>query len=61
MFRSGGPGLDPPGVPLVDQSGQDLLIVAEATISGVHHQEGEGEREADQEEGGQSHVLIMVQ
>ena len=60
MFRSGGPGLDPPGVPLVDQSGQDLLIVAEATTSGVHHQEGEGKGEADWEEGGWSHVLIMV-
>ena len=59
VFRSGGLGLEPPGVPLVDQSGQDLLIVAEATTLGVPHQEGEGE--ADQEEGGQSHVLIMVQ
>ena len=51
--------MEPLGVPLVDQSGQNLLIVAEATTSGVHHQEGEGE--VDQEEGGQSHVLIMVQ
>ena len=59
MFRSGGPGLEPLGVPLVDQSGQNLLIVAEVTTSGVPHQEGEGE--VDQEEGGQSHVLIMVQ
>ena len=52
--------MEPLGVPLVDQSGQDLLIVAEPTTLGVHRQEGEGE--ADQEEGGgQSHVLIMVQ
>ena len=60
VFRSGGPGLEPLGVPLVDQSGQNLLIVTEATTSGVHHQEGEGEEDRE-EEGGQSHVLIMVQ
>jgi hypothetical protein len=46
-------------VPSVDPSGQDLLIVAEATTSGVHHQEGEGE--GDQEEGGWSLMLVMVQ
>jgi hypothetical protein len=59
VFRSGGPGLVPPGVPSVDPSGQEDLIVAEATTSGVHHQEGEGV--ADQEEGGKIQMLITVQ
>jgi hypothetical protein len=59
VFRSGGPGLEPHGVPSVDPPGQEDLIVAEATTSGVHHLEGEGE--ADQEEGGRSLMLIMVQ
>ena len=59
VFRSGGPGLERHGVPSVDPSGQNLLFVAEATTSGVHHQEGEGE--VDREEERKSLTLIMVQ
>ena len=56
VFRIGGPGLEAPGVLLVDPSDQNVVGVA---TSGVHHLEEE-EVELDQD-GGQSHVLVIVQ
>ena len=57
VSRSGGLGLEPPGVPSVDPSDQNLLsTVAEATTLEVHHPEEELDRE-----GGWRHMLIMVQ
>ena len=61
VSKSGGLELGPPGVLLVDPSGQNLLsIVALATTLGVHHLEEEEEKEEEDWEGGQSHMLIMV-
>ena len=54
VSRSGGLVLEPPGVLLVDPSGQKNLAIEEAAISGHLHLEEE------EEEGEQKHIILMM-